>query len=76
MSFHEDMADREFALNVGRENPDRPWILSDRDVWYANPFYQGPATTHPEYEEGEWADPPKPRSPFSWGDVSDEEIPF
>lgn len=44
----EGEADREYAYNVGREYPERAWILSDRDVWYANPFYHGPAVPHPE----------------------------
>jgi len=41
-------ADREYAENVGRDNPKRAWILSDRDVWYRNPFYSGPPVPHPE----------------------------
>jgi hypothetical protein len=44
-------ADREWATEVGRANPDRAWILSDRDVWYANPFYRGPAVRHPEDDQ-------------------------
>lgn len=40
--------DREGARDIGREHPDRAWILSDRDVWYPNPFYQGPPVRHPE----------------------------
>lgn len=24
------------------------WLLSDRDVWYKNPFYVGPPQPHPE----------------------------
>jgi hypothetical protein len=42
-------ADREYARNVGQENPDQCWILSDRDVWYRNPSYRGPIQPHPEY---------------------------
>ena len=41
-------ADAEYAREVGRDNPQRAWILSDRDVWYPNPFYTGPARPHPE----------------------------
>ncbi len=41
-------ADREWVRNVGRENPEDAWILSDRDVWYPNPFYTGPAGPHPD----------------------------
>lgn len=44
-------ADAHYALEVGRENADRAWILSDRDVWYPNPFYRGPPVTHPECDE-------------------------
>lgn len=42
------VADREAAYVAGAENEERAWILSDRDVWYKNPFYQGPAVPHPE----------------------------
>jgi hypothetical protein len=34
------------------------WILSDRDVWYRNPYYKGPAQPHPEfarYDDEEYA---------------------
>lgn len=41
-------ADAEYALNVGADNPERAWILSDRDVWYPNPFYRGKPVRHPE----------------------------
>lgn len=41
-------ADREWARNVGEQRRDCAWILSDRDVWYANPYYTGPAQPHPE----------------------------
>lgn len=41
-------ADQEYALNVGRDNPKTAWILSDRDVWYPNPFYNGPKVPHPD----------------------------
>jgi len=47
MSFEQE-ADREFAFEKGRDNPDQAWILSDRDVWYPNTFYQGPPVPHPE----------------------------
>lgn len=44
-------SDRAYAHGVGSENPERCWILSDRDVWYRNPYYQGPSRPHPEEEE-------------------------
>lgn len=50
---HEQEADREYARNVGADHPDRAWILSDRDVWYPNPYYVGPVVPHPEHEGDE-----------------------
>lgn len=49
----EDDAEREYTRNVGRERSDSEWILSDRDVWYRNPFYTGPKGRHPE-DNDEW----------------------
>jgi len=40
--------DREDARERGETTPDRAWVLSDRDVWYPNPYYKGPAVPHPE----------------------------
>lgn len=48
MSYHEMMADREEARELGRLNPDRQWVLTDRDAWHRNPFYSGPEQPHPE----------------------------
>src|SRR5208337_2474627 len=49
-------ADREWATNAGSDRPDQAWILSDRDVWYQNPAYQGPPVSHPEDYEDEKLD--------------------
>jgi hypothetical protein len=38
----------EFAHNAGSDHSDRAWLLDPRDVWVANPFYQGPPVPHPE----------------------------
>jgi hypothetical protein len=46
----EGEADAEYARNVGAMRPEQPWILSDRDVWYANHAYHGPRVPHPEEE--------------------------
>lgn len=46
-------ADAEYVRNVGYENQDCAWILSDREVWYRNPFYSGPAVPHPESDDFE-----------------------
>jgi len=43
--------DNAAALELGAERPERAWILTDRDVWHANPFYQGPPQRHPEEED-------------------------
>jgi len=49
-----DEAIREWVWNVGRDNVDRAWLLSDYDTWHANPFYTGPEEPHPEsYGYGE-----------------------
>ena len=40
--------DRAEACERGAMNPDRAWILTDRDVWHKNPYYAGPAVPHPE----------------------------
>ena len=70
-------ADREYAYNVGMDEPERAWILSDRDVWYPNPFYTGPKVPHPDDEgayEVEW----EVYGPFLPRPVQaiDDEIPF
>lgn len=39
---------REYARNVGCEQQDREWLLTDYDSWVRNPFYAGPAGRHPE----------------------------
>lgn len=44
----EQEADQEYARYVGQQNSEKAWILSDRDVWYANPAYCGPVVRHPE----------------------------
>jgi hypothetical protein len=49
-------ADREYANYAGSVDRNRAWVLSDRDVWYANPYYRGPAVPHPEDEIYEAAD--------------------
>ena len=42
---------KEYAFNVGAENPDRAWILSSYDTWEANPFYRGLPVPHPEWDD-------------------------
>jgi len=44
---------REYARNVGRENPDRAWIGTHYDTWERNPFYVGPPQRHPEDDSDE-----------------------
>tara|TARA_R110002020_G_scaffold251449_1_gene465326 strand:- start:206 stop:508 length:303 start_codon:yes stop_codon:yes gene_type:complete len=42
-----------FDATWTRTNEDGPWVLSDRDAWYANPAYTGPPHPHPE-DSGTW----------------------
>jgi hypothetical protein len=51
MQATEYEAELEYVANVGAEQPDRAWIWSDRDAWYRNPYYTGPAVPHPEQEQ-------------------------
>lgn len=46
---------REYAWNVGGEERfiNRAWILTDYDVWVANPHYRGPKQPHPDSYEAE-----------------------
>jgi hypothetical protein len=39
---------REYARIVGADRPEDAWILTDFDTWERNPFYCGPAVSHPE----------------------------
>lgn len=41
-------AEQAYVRAVGDEHHERAWICSDRDAWYPNPFYTGPAVPHPE----------------------------
>jgi hypothetical protein len=50
-AFSMGEADRQFAESIGSQYPEHAWVLSDRDVWYANPFYKGPRVPHPESDE-------------------------
>jgi hypothetical protein len=43
----------EYARNVGRDHPDRAWILTDYDTWEQNPFYNGAKVRHPEDDQWE-----------------------
>ena len=63
---------REAAFNEGMDNPERPWILTDWDVWMPNPFYQGPPVDHPELQ---WDDEPQ-IIPFPVKDDEPQIIPF
>jgi hypothetical protein len=47
----ESERDRADALFHAADRPDCAWLLSDRDVWYANPAYKGPPQPHPDYDD-------------------------
>ena len=38
----------DYVQDRGYEHPDLAWILTPRDVWYKNPYYEGPEVPHPE----------------------------
>ena len=50
--------DRAEAHDMGAAEPDVAWVLTDRDVWHANPYYEGPEVPHPEDDyaryESDW----------------------
>ena len=48
--------DRAEARDIGAHDPERCWILTDRDVWHLNPYFKGEIERHPEdgpYEDEE-----------------------
>ncbi len=40
--------DRAEAYELGAMDSSVAWVLTDRDVWHANPYYEGPEVPHPE----------------------------
>lgn len=40
--------DKDDAYLHGSKHSEKPWILSDRDVWVQNPYYVGPSVPHPD----------------------------
>jgi hypothetical protein len=71
-------ADRAFAWGLGEGRPAQAWVLSDRDVWYPNPYYQGPPVPHPEDDDQDeaLAALPQGRAPQAPAYDDDEEVPF
>lgn len=69
---------REWAGVVGESHPDRAWLLSDYDVWVANPWYRGPPQIHPDLvgEEDESLDLPEPVGPPAPKFVWPDDAPF
>lgn len=47
MNYYRE-AMREYAMNVGRDNPEAAWISTPFDTWEKNPFYRGEPQPHPE----------------------------
>lgn len=58
-----EQAEQEFVLLAGQASPNQEWLLSDRDVWYQNPYYTGKPGPHPE-------DPPEMWGDFTTGEIS------
>tara|TARA_R110000751_G_scaffold296352_1_gene405521 strand:+ start:388 stop:579 length:192 start_codon:yes stop_codon:yes gene_type:complete len=46
----QDYADSvdQWKRNVGEEDTDRQWLLTNFDTWVKNPHYVGPDQRHPE----------------------------
>ncbi len=48
--------DRAEAWEIGGRHSERPWVLTDRDVWHQNPYFQCPVgqpyPPHPEDDDG------------------------
>ena len=47
-TYATDNEDQYECYIVGEQNRDQQWILSSRDVWRRNPFYEGEDQPHPE----------------------------
>jgi hypothetical protein len=39
------------ASAIGYAHPNRAWVVTDRDVVHANPYYVGPPVPHPFDED-------------------------
>lgn len=60
--------DRAEAYEIGARSPDVAWVLTGRDVWHPNPYYDGPPQPHPEnycYEDDD-----EPEQPY-YGPLAD-----
>lgn len=70
--------DRAAAMEGGAFHPEYAWILSDRDVWYANPWYSGPPVPHPEdYDPDDTGSKPPPQTDGGYDPLdTDDEKPF
>lgn len=58
--------DRADAWQRGEESPESPWVLTDRDVWHKNPYFDTkgfPYPPHPEDESEEFLGPWLPYVP-------------
>lgn len=76
-------SDQQEARILGSEHPERPWILTDRDVWHQNPFYKGPPVPHPEASDEPPYDPneefqqePEPLKKSPRIEPIDDKLPF
>lgn len=68
---------REFAENAGMDNPDKEWLLDDRDVWVKNPYYSGPSGPHPEDDpRDDYVPVARVENPVVEPQVPDEDLPF
>lgn len=66
----------EFAFNAGSERADQAWLLNENDVWVRNPYYRGPAVSHPEADDEFNAVYRAPTAPSAGWVDSSEYLPF
>jgi hypothetical protein len=79
-STHGD-SDRAEANEIGSRHPERCWILTDRDVWHLNPYFNGEIQRHPEdcpdEDEEPDSEPTNPAPEFNWDRAGDylDDVP-
>ncbi len=65
----ESAAISEFAHNAGQDHPESAWLLTDRDVWVANPNYTGEPVPHPESGDDGYEDDGQPSTYEEYQDL-------
>jgi hypothetical protein len=63
---------------ANRNDTTSDWLLSDRDVWYPNPYFVGVRGPHPEscHHDEEPENPSEPILSHVYDLVDEDECPF